>query len=130
MKLNTITFKAIPKMPGMRPGDLITIDTAKPGDGLKDWRVSIRGQQVFFISPSGWVSDRSVKQRDAKGPITVFEIPRAEVIFGWSGPSDELEAILKGGKYDSEPFGFVPTPVVSDRPILDQVVPPGQMGDA
>lgn len=129
MKLNTITFKAIPKMPGMRPGDLTTIATAKPGDALMDWRVAIRGQQVFFISPPGWVADRSVRVRDAKGPVTIFELARSECVFGWSCTPDEIEATLKSGKYDSEPFGFQPTPVVSDKPILEQI-PAGQMGDA
>lgn len=129
MKLNTISFKAIPKMPGVRPGDLCTIETAKPVDALKDWRVSIRGQQVFFISPPGWVVDRSIRVRDMKGPVTIFEIPRAECVFGWSCTPDEVEAALKSGKYDSEPFGFAPTPVSADKPILEQI-PAGQMGDA
>lgn len=129
MRLASITFKAIPRMPGVRPGDLCTIDVDKPGDALKGWRISIRGQQVFFISPSGWVRDRNDKRKNEKGPTIVIEVPRAEVVFYWEGAADELEAILKGGKYDSDPFGWQPPGLMPDKPILAQV-PAGQMGDA
>lgn len=129
MKLASISFNAIPRMPGMRPGDLATIETAKPGDALLGWRISIRGQQVFLISPPGWDRDRDrSKKRNPNGPTTVFEIPRAEVTFQWTGSADEVEAILKGGKYDSEPFG-PPPELASDKPLLEQI-PSSQMGDA
>lgn len=128
MKLATISFNAIPRMPGMRPGDLVTIDVDKPGDALDGWKVSIRGQQVFFISPQGWKRDRSAT-RDPKGPITVFEVPRSEITFCWTGGVEEIEAILKSGKYDSDPFGFQPTPISPDKPLLAQV-PSSQLGDA
>lgn len=127
MKLATISFMAIPRMPGVRPGDLCTIDTDKPGDALRGWRLSIRGQQVFFISPPGWLRDQSVKIRDVKGPVTIFEVPRAEVTFQWTGTADEVEAILKSGRYDTEAFGG-PLPIVPDRPLLEQV-PAHQRGD-
>lgn len=128
MKLASLSFNAVPRMPGMRPGDLTTIDVDKPGDALLGWKLALRGQQVFFISPPGWQRDRSAK-RDAKGPVTVFEVPRSEITFCWTGAPDEIDAILKGGKYDSEPFGWQPTPIEPDKPLLAQV-PAGQMGDA
>lgn len=129
MKLLSITFKATPRMPGVRAMDLSTIDTEKPGDSLKGWRLSIRGQQVFFISPRGWVRDQNVKRRDALGPITVFEVPRAEVCLEWQGGPEELEAMIKGGKWESPPFGPPPRPIDETKPLLEQI-PAGQMGDA
>lgn len=128
MKLAGLSFNAIPRMPGMRAGELATIDCAKPGDALLGWRISIRGQQVFFISPPGWSRGDLQKQRPSNGSITVFETSRAEVTFHWTGAADEAEAILKGGKYDSEPMG--PPPVLAaDKPLLSQV-PSSQIGDA
>lgn len=130
MKMISISFNAVPRLPGVRPGDLITIDCARPSEALKNWRVQIRGQQVFLISPPGWVRDQNIKARDPKGPVTVFEISRADVAFQWEAPTPEaLEAVLKGGKYESEPFGFSPAPVAPDKSILSQV-PAGQVGDA
>lgn len=130
MKLVSISFKAIPRMPGVRPNDLVSLVCDKPNDALRDWRVAIRGQQVFFISPAGWDTDRSVRrQLDGAGPVTVFELPRAEVFFQWQGTADELEALFKGGKYESPPFGWQPPTVVADKPIIEQI-PLSQMGDA
>src|SRR5678815_5073322 len=105
MKLVSISFNALPRMPGMRPGDLITIECVKPGEALRDWHISIRGQQVFLVSPAGWSRDRT-SARDPKGTVVVFEVPRADVTFQWQGSADEVEAILKSGKYDSEPLGW------------------------
>lgn len=130
MKLASLSFKAIPRLPGIRPGDLVTIECDKPPEALKGWRVSIRGQQVFLISPPGWDRDRSIKVRDANGPATIFEIPRAEVLFVWSCAADEVEMVLKGGKHDSEPFGPPPAPMTIDaeKSILAQI-PPNEIGD-
>lgn len=131
MKLVSISFKAIPRMPGVRPGDLVNLVCDKPTDGLRDWRVAIRGQQIFFISPQGWHTDRSLRRPPSSdgGPITVFEISRAEVFFQWEGAADELEALFKGGKFESPPFGYEPKQVVADKPIIEQI-PAAQMGDA
>ncbi len=128
MKLLSITFKATPRMPGVRANDLTTIDTSKPGDTLKGWRIVIRGQQVFFTSPPGWVRDQNVKKRDPNGPVTVFEVPRADIYFEWHGPSDDLEALYKGGKWESPPFGPPPAPIDATRPLLEQI-PANQLGD-
>lgn len=127
MKLVSITFGTVPRMPGLRPAETAHIDCDKPGDALKDWRVAIRGQQVFFISPPGWDRDRSAR-RDPKGAITVFEVPRTEMFFQWRGDTEEIETILKSGKFESPPFGWQPTPVASDKPIIEQI-PANQIGD-
>ena len=109
MKLVAVSCNTIPRMPGMRPGDLITIECETTTGPMKGWRISIRGQQVFFISPRGWVRNADAR-RDPDGPLTVFEVPRSDVTLQWGGNPDELEAILKSGKYDSEPFGPPPPP--------------------
>ncbi len=127
MKLVSISFNAIPRLPGVRPGDLVTIDCDKPKDALRGWRIAIRGQQIFLISPPGWERDQS-RARDARGPIAVFEVPRADVALEWQANPEELEALYKGGKYESPPFGPPPT-IDPSKPLLAQV-PPGQMGDA
>ena len=124
MKLISLAFNAVPRMPGFRPGDIMAIDTAQPRAFL-GWRVSIRGQQVFFISPPGW--DRDANKKTTSKAVTIFETSRAEVTFQWSGSVDEVETILKGGKYDSEPFG--PPPEAAKARLLDQV-PTSQLGDA
>lgn len=129
MKLLSISFKATPRMPGVRAQDLTTIHTDKPGDALIGWRVSLRGQQVFFVSPPGWMRDNSMrKRRDPNGPVTVFEIPRGDVYFEWQGSTEELDALFKGGKWESPPFGPPPAPLDATKPLLEQV-PTHQMGD-
>jgi len=131
MKLVNITFGSIPRLPGLRPADLGKIDCDKPGEALRGWRLVLRGQQAFFISPPGWVQDQSDKRRDSAGPVTVYEMDRSEVLMHWHlGPGDaELETFFKrSGKWESPPFGWRPAPVASDKPILGQI-PDGQMGD-
>ena len=129
MKLVSITFGTIPRLPGLRPSDTAHIDCDKPPEALRDWRISIRGQQAFFISPPGWQRDLNAKVRDAKGAVTVYEIPRAEMFLQWSGDAAEVEGVLQAVKFDSEPFGGRPAPVAADKPILAQI-PAGQVGDA
>jgi hypothetical protein len=127
MKLRAITFKAIPRMPGIRADALATIECEKPHEALNGWTVQIRGQQVFFVSPPGWNRETSKnRQRDPNGPVTIFEVPRGEVLFEWVGTSSELDAFFRGGKFESEPFGPKPLPpAVSAAPI-----PAGEQGDA
>lgn len=128
MKLVSVSFKVIPRLPGMRPGDLINIQCDKPGEALRDWKISIRGQQVFFISPRGWIRDQNMK-RDPQGPVAVFEMPRGEMYFQWEANADELEMLYKGGKFETPPLGWMPEPIVADKPLLAQI-PSSQMGDA
>lgn len=129
MKLLSITFGTIPRIPGLRPSDTGHIDCDKPPGALQDWRVTVRGQQVFFISPPGWQPGQAAKLRATEGPITVHEVPRAEIFFAWSGTAEELEGLIKGGKYESPPFGWKPPIVTDGKPILEQI-PAGQVGDA
>lgn len=129
MKLLSISFKAVPRMPGVRASELATIKPDKPGDALHGWRVSLRGQQVFFISPPGWLRDQNIRQRDLNGPVTVFEVSRADVYFEWEGSAAELETLFKGGKWESPPFGPPPPAIDPTRPLLEQV-PTAQIGDA
>lgn len=126
MKLLSITFKATPRMPGVRANDLTTIDTEKPGDALKGWHLSIRGQQAFFVSPPGWVRDQNVKKRDPDGPVTVFEVPRADMYFEWQGAPEELDALFKNGKWDSPAFGPTLRPATATPPLG---IPAHQQGD-
>ena len=131
MKLISITWSSTPRMPGLRPTDLGKIDCDNPNGAMKDWRVSVRGSQLYFISPPGWLKDQSAK-RDPSGRPTVFgPIPVSDVYLEWIVESPEdLDKLLAGKMtFDSPPFGWRPTPIVTDKPILDQI-PPGQMGDA
>jgi hypothetical protein len=129
MKLINITFGSIPRLPGLRPTDLGKIDCDKPGEALKGWRLFLRGASAFFVSPPGWVADQSEKRRDPKGPRTVYEMPRTEVLLHWHASEDELENVFKNNKWESPPFGWQPTPIVTDKPLLEQV-PASQVGDA
>jgi hypothetical protein len=128
MKLVNITFGTTPKVPGIRAADLGTVELDKPSEALRGWRLILRGQQAFFVSPPGWLRDLSEKRRDAKGPVTIFEMPRTELTLHWQATEGELENVLKGGKWESPPFGWQPAPVVTDKPILAQI-PVSQMGD-
>lgn len=131
VKLVGLTFGAAPRIAGIRSGDLIAIDVDKPTAALKDWRISIRGQTVLFISPPGWTPASATvpSKRDPKGPCVVHEVPRAEVFLQWESDGD-VDAIVKGiAKYDTQPLGWMPAPVASDKPILAQI-PAGQVGDA
>jgi hypothetical protein len=130
MKLKQVTFDRVPKLPGIRPGDLTTLDCANPGV-LKDWRIILRGQSMYLVSPVGWThNENRGTRRDPKGPVTMYEIPRADVFLQWDVADEaEIEAVLKGGKYESEPLGFKPALVEADKPILAQI-PANQVGDA
>lgn len=155
IKLVSVNFTTTPRMPGLCPTDLGSFTTEKPGDALKNWRIVIRGGQVFFVSPPGWTPDQSSRSRGrlkSEGTITVHgPVALSEVYLEWRvvpepSPIDpknptkeqepfdvraarELDLLYKGiGKYESEPFGFEPAPVMADKPILEQI-PAGQMGD-
>lgn len=132
MKLISITWSSTPRLPGLRPSDTGRIECDRPEGPLKDWRVAIRGAQLYFISPNGWNRDQSVKSRAPDAPRTVFgPIPANEVYLEWLTESEaDVAALLKGKlEFDSPPFGWRPAPLVTDKPFLEQI-PPGQMGDA
>jgi len=128
MKLISITWSTTPRMPGLRPTDIGRIECDKPSTPLKDWKLVMRGQQLYLISPPGWQKDAQ-KKHDPKGPLTVFgPISVHDVFLEWSATAEELETLYKTGKWESEPFGWVPAPVVGGKPILEQI-PAGQTGD-
>lgn len=133
MKLVSIAWSSTPRIPGLRPSEAGRIECDKPGTALEGWRVTVRGAQIFFVSPAGWSRDQNIRTRDPLGPRTVFgPIPVAEIYLEWLAESDADVATLTKGKlvdFESPPFGWRPAPIVTDRPILDQV-PPGQLGDA
>jgi hypothetical protein len=130
VKLLSISFGTTPRLPSLRPTELGRIDCLKPSEALKNWRLILRGQQAFFVSPPGWVPDLSIHRHDPNGPVTVHELPRAELLLQWQATdAKDLEDVFKSGKYESPPFGWTPAPVEADKPILAQV-PAGQMGDA
>ncbi len=131
MKLVSITFESAPRIPGIRPGDMSTIKCAQPEGAMRGWRVAIRGASVFFISPAGWEQGKTFMQWDPKKAPTIHEVPRASCFFQWDGFPDEIDALMKSGKHDSEPFGAAfEKPVVEEAPksILAQL-DPSQMGD-
>lgn len=130
LKLKTVTFDRAPKLPGIRAGDLSTLDCANPG-ALEGWRIVLRGPAMFLVSPPGWTpNENRATKRDPKGPHVVHEIPRSDVYFQWTADAGEdVETVLKTGKWESEPLGFKPVAVDADKPILAQI-PPSQVGDA
>lgn len=132
MRLISITWGSTPRLPGLRPSDTNRIECDKPSDALKGWRVSIRGTQIYFISPPGWHRDQSVRTRDPQGPRTAFgPIPASDAYLEWVAESDaDVAALLDGKmKLDSPPFGWQPAPIAAGKPFLEPI-PPGQMGDA
>lgn len=134
MKLISITWSSTPRLPGLRPTDVGRVECDKPGTALEGWRAVVRGPQIFFVSPAGWNRDQSIKTRDVLGPRTVFgPIPMSDVYLEWCAESEaDTATLLKPGnkiEFESPPFGWKPAPIVSDKPILEQI-PAGQMGDA
>lgn len=130
IKLTGISFGVTPRIPGVRSGDLAAIDCDNPSAALKDWRIILRPQSVFFISPPGWLPNNAGRpnERDPKGPIIVHEVPRTEAYLQWQSDED-LEAFFKvTNKYESQPLGWKPAPVEAPRSILSQI-PANQLGD-
>lgn len=129
LKLQALTFGNVPRFPGLRASDLITIECDKPQEAMKDWRIIIRGATVFFVSPPGWTPGKT--KREWKGDtVTVYEVPRADVNLQWGGSPDDIEQMLKGNnKWETPPLGLKPPSAVPEV-LPGLAVPPGQMGDA
>jgi hypothetical protein len=130
MKLVSITFETAPRIPGIRPGDMVTIKCDQPEGAMRGWSVSIRGASVFFISPPGWKQGETHSQWDKRKNPVMHEVPRSGCYFQWDGVRDEIDAFMKSGKYDSAPFG-TPFDQPAEEPpksILGQL-DPSQMGD-
>lgn len=105
MKLEKITFKNTPRLPGVSAGAMTTIDTEKPVGQMRGWRLVVRGAAVFLISPPGWEGGKTHLQWDRKGASVICEIPRSDVYFHWKGHRDALDAYAKSNRFESEPFG-------------------------
>lgn len=132
MKLKSITFKSVPRIPGLRAGDLSTLDLDNPNQALYGWRVSLRGPTVTLISPRGWTAHTATqpKMRDPNGACVVHTMPANEAYLQWEAQPEEIENILKGGlKYESEPLGPKAPAIDPTKALLEQI-PAGQVGDA
>lgn len=129
MKLRKIVFNRAPsRIPSLRAGDLTELDLDNPPQALHGWRISVRGQSVFLISPNGWdwSNSTNVANRDPKGPAVVIEVPRAETFMFW-GEVDDIEAMFKNTRYDG-PVLAQKVVITGDGPILANI-PPSQVGD-
>lgn len=128
MKIKSITFDRSPRIPGLRAGDLVTVECENPPEALKDWRVVLRGAMIYLISPPGWCG-KPRSQWDKNGPVTVAEVPRDHCCVQWTAESnDDIEAVMKGSRFDAQPpLGFKPAPV-EEKSLLSQI-PPNQIGD-
>ncbi len=117
MKLKSITFNSTPKLPGLRPGDLTTLDCEQPVGVLRGWRALIRGASVFFVSPPGWTPNGN--QGVVGDACVIHEVPRMNCYFQWSGHEDG--DVEKVAKFTTPPFG--PAPVVEAKASLLAQVP-------
>lgn len=129
LKLLKVTFDKTPARIGsLRGGDMsqISADKSSPMDG---WRVSIRGNVVFLISPKGWVHGQPANRWDPEGTAQTHEFPRTHCFFHWEGSDTELAEFAKHGKFDSPPFGPPPPPVTVEPPGILGNLDPAQMGD-
>lgn len=127
--LVTITFTEAPRLPGVRAGDMTSIECDKPHESLKHWRIAVRGASVFFISPPGWKQGKKSHEWDANGRSTIHEVPRTLCVFQWHGSPDAIETLIKG-KYDSPMFGG-PIPVVDkSAPAVEPELDSKDLGDA
>lgn len=132
VKLTGFSFGITPRLPGLRQSDIVSVECDNPAPPMKDWRVIVRGQSVFFVSPPGWnnATKTTPQDRDPKGPVVVHEVARTDVHLHWSSDENDAEAIAKAtNKFESMPLGWKPAPIAPDKPILSQI-PAGQVGDA
>ena len=132
IKLAGLTFDRSPRIPGVRAGDLISIDFDTINSGpLVGWQISIRPGALFFISPPGWENRNATSPhtRDPKAPVNVYEVPRTDVFLHWTCDITEVPEVLKSGKYDGAPLGPPPIIIEPSKSIL-ATLPPSQRGDA
>ena len=132
LKLDSITFETAPRLPGIRPGDMSTIDCENPNTPLIGWRAMLRGGPLFLVSPKGWKPGSKAPDWDPNGPAVIHEVARSHCFFHWSGSVEDIDTIAKG-KFETPPFGKVlpvsVQPTEGKRGILSQL-DPSQMGDA
>lgn len=130
MKIKSITFDRSPRIPGLRAGDLVTVECENPPEALKDWRVILRGPTLFLISPIGWCGKPRSQWDTKAGPVTVAEVPREHCCLQWTADNEaDIETVLKGGRFDAQPpLGWKPAPP-EEKSLLAQL-PASAMGDA
>lgn len=104
LTLLSITFKNAPRAPGIRPGDMSSIDCDNPTGPLQGWKARVQGPSLFLISPPGWKTGKKPGEWDPKGPSQIIEVARGECYFTWSGTEADLENITKT-KFETPPFG-------------------------
>jgi hypothetical protein len=129
-KLKSITFIHTPKAPGLRAGDLSTVDLENPHGALLGWRALIRGPMLFLVSPPGWTQTNQMRNADPSGPRRTVQSPISNCFFMWDG--DEADVSKAVAVYTSDPFGPPPEAVLVDKSggsLLDQL-PVDQKGDA
>jgi hypothetical protein len=117
IKLASITFQHAPRIPGLRSGDIVTIECENPSGSMRGWRALLRGPSLFLVSPPGWNprdQDRVGKFGD---PTLIHEVPRATCYFHWIGEDKDVEKVAK---FDSPPFG-VPGVVVERATVVGAV---------
>lgn len=105
MKLKEITFREAPRIPGIRPGALSSLDCANPNTALLNWRALIRGPVVYFVSPPGFRPGINASDFDKSGPCLIFEVPRTQCYLQWAGTPEEIAGVQK---FDTPPFGPEP----------------------
>ncbi len=129
IKLVSITFENAPRVPGVRPGDMSTIQCENPNQTLVGWRAVIRGAMLFLVSPKGWKPGSKTHEWDASEPAVIHEIPRTHCFMHWEGELADIDAVLAKGKFETPAFGPV-TPVIAPGKSLLAQLDPSQIGDA
>lgn len=138
LKLYSITFEKSPRIPGLRPGDMITIECENPIGAMKGWRALLRGPSLFLVSPPGWKPNTISTGSQFGEPSLIHEVPRSSCYFHWVGDDADVDKV---GKFSTPPFGKPEAPVAAatvvgdDEPEADDggrpiVVPPGQPAGA
>jgi hypothetical protein len=128
-RIKLVTFDRAPtKLPGVRGGDLTTLDLDQPAAALFGWRVMLRGASFFMVSPPGWNHSNATSpmRRDDKGPATVLEFPRSNIFIQWEATAEELEACMKMTRWDGPVLG--PAKPVEETVLVP--IPPNEIGDA
>ena len=128
MKLKEITFREAPRLPGIRPGAISSLECFNPHPSLVGWRALLRGASIFFVSPSGYRVGVNPNEWDKKGPIIIHEVPRSQCYLAWVGSPDEIAGVQK---FDTPPYGpeavgeeKSAVPATDKKPggLLDQVL--------
>lgn len=134
MKLKSITFAVAPRIPGVRPGDLGTIDCLNPTTPMRGWRVFVKGSILLLVSPLGWKSGKNPREWDREsGLYQMYEIPRANCYLQWESNDSNIDATMKtlAQGFVSDTFGKPFDASEFEQPKAAQKpVNPAELGDA